>query len=128
LVGTCASFYDTKVVVTAAVMTAAVTLALTAYAYTTKTDFTYCGVFLFYLGALMFFWGLFGLIFGIWLNALYCVCGVLVYSLYLIYDTQLVMGKFGNEYSIDDYVLAVMMIYIDIIQIFLYLLRLLGKR
>jgi FtsH-binding integral membrane protein len=128
MVATCASFYDTKIVITAAVMTAAVTIALTAYACTTKTDFTYCGGLLFCLSAVMLCWGIFGLIFGIWLNGLYCVCGVMLYSIYLIYDTQLVMGKFGVEYSIDDYVVAAMMIYIDIIQIFLYILRLLGRK
>jgi FtsH-binding integral membrane protein len=128
MVGAIASFYDVQTVITAAVMTAAVTLALTAYACTTKTDFTYCGGFLFCFSAVMFCFTLFGLIFNIWLNAFYCVCGVILYSLYLIYDTQLVMGKFGLEYSIDDYVIAAMMIYIDIIQIFLYLLRLLSKK
>jgi FtsH-binding integral membrane protein len=128
MVGTCASFYDAKIVVIAAIMTAAVTLSLTAYACTTKTDFTYCGGMLFCLSALMLCWGLLGLIFGLWLQTFYCVCGLLLYSVYLIYDTQLVLGKFGVEYSIDDYVIAAMMIYIDIIQIFLYILRLLGRK
>jgi FtsH-binding integral membrane protein len=128
MVATCASFYDVKTVVIAAIMTAGVTIALSLYACTTKTDFTYCGGFLFCCSAIMLLFGILGLIFGLWMNTFYCVLGVALYSLYLIYDTQLVMGKFGNEYTIDDYIVAAMMIYIDIIQIFLYLLRILGSR
>jgi FtsH-binding integral membrane protein len=37
------------------------------------------------------------------------------------------MGKFGSEYMIDDYIIASIMIYIDIIQIFMYLLELFGR-
>lgn len=137
MVATCASFYDPTTVFIAAALTAAVTCALTVYACTTKTDFTFCGGLLFAATCLMFFTGLFFLIFGMGsygsptfkvINILYCSLGVLVYSIYLIYDTQLVMGKFGIEYNIEDYIVAAMMIYIDIIQLFLYILRMLGSR
>ncbi len=138
MVATCASTYDPTSVFIAAALTAAVTCALTVYACTTKTDFTFCGGFLFAATCLMFCLGLCFLIFGMGsyssptfkvINILYCGLGVLVYSIYLIYDTQLVMGKFENaEYSIEDYIVAAMMIYIDIIQLFLYLLRIFGSR
>ena len=42
-----ASDYDPKKVMIAALMTAAITIALTAYACTTDTDFTICGGLLF---------------------------------------------------------------------------------
>jgi FtsH-binding integral membrane protein len=127
MVATCCSFYSPDVVITAASLTCAITLGLTFYAFTTKTDFTFMGGFLCVGVILLFFLGLFSIIFS-FLNTLYCVLGVLLFSLYLIYDTQLVMGKYGAEYQIDDYIIAALMIYIDIIQIFLYLLELLGKR
>jgi FtsH-binding integral membrane protein len=127
MLATCASYYDPKVVITAGGLTALVTIALTVYACTTKTDFTFCGGILFVLGALMLGYCIFAFAFGIYLNAFFCVLGVFLYSIYLIYDTQLIMGSFGNAYSIDDYIVAAMMIYIDIIQIFLYLLRLFGR-
>lgn len=127
MVATCCSFYSPEVVITAASLTCAVTIALTIYACTTKTDFTFMGGLLFVGSCLLLFLGLFSIIFGNFLNTLYCVLGVFLFSLYLIYDTQLVMGKFNNEYEIDDYIIAAIMIYIDIIQIFLYLLELLGK-
>ncbi len=137
MVATCASFYEPTTVFIAAALTAAVTCGLTVYACTTKTDFTFCGGMLFAGSVLMFFMGLLFLIFGMGkygstsfkiINILYCGMGVLLYSIYLIYDTQLVMGKFGNEYSIDDYIIAAMNIYIDIIQLFLYILRMVGSR
>lgn len=134
MVATCSATYDPKSVMVAGVLTAGVTISLTYYACTTKTDFTMCGGLLFAGSCIMLLMGIFFLIFGIstqkfpLLNILYCGMGVFLYSIYLIYDTQLVMGKFGAEYKIDDYVLAAMMIYIDIIQLFLYILQLLGSR
>lgn len=128
MVATISAFYPPEIVFTAAAMTAAVTIGLTIYACTTKTDFTYCGALLFALSAIMLCYLIFAFAFGFYLNTLYCCFGVLVYSLYLIYDTQLIMGKFGHAFGIDDYVVAALNIYIDIIQIFLYILRILGNR
>jgi FtsH-binding integral membrane protein len=126
LVATVCSLYDFKIVMMAATLTAAITISLTIYAFTTKTDFTFMGGFLFCGVCLLIFFGIFAMFFN-FMHTVYCIIGVLFYSVYLIYDTQLVLGKFGNEYEIDDYVIAAMMIYIDIIQIFLYILELLGK-
>jgi FtsH-binding integral membrane protein len=49
-------------------------------------------------------------------------------GLYIIYDTQLIIGKKANKFSIDDYVFAAMCIYIDIVRLFLYILRIMGGR
>ena len=125
MVATCCSFYPKEIVLTAASLTCAITIALTVYACTTKTDFTFMGGLLSVSCCLLLFLGIFSIFFN-FLNTLYCVLGVFLFSLYLIFDTQLVMGKFGNEYMIDDYIIAALMIYIDIIQIFMYLLELLG--
>jgi protein lifeguard len=128
MLATCVAFYDPLTVIFAGFLTLAVTLSLTVYAFTTKTDFTMCGGLLFCLGTILFIWGIFTIIFGPILNTLYCVLGLVVYSIYLIYDTQLIIGKFGVEYNIDDYIYAALTIYLDIIQIFLYILEILGKR
>lgn len=128
MLATCVAFYDPKTVMFAGLLTLAVTISLTVYAFTTKTDFTMCGGLLFCLVTILFIWGIFSIIFGPILNTVYCVLGLMVYSIYLIYDTQLIMGKFGVEYNIDDYIYAALNIYLDIIQIFLYILELLGRR
>lgn len=128
LIATVVAITNGPVVIMAAVLTVLITLALTIYAFTTKTDFTYCGGLLFVFCTLLFGWSILSLIIGFYAKTLYCVLGVFLYSFYLIYDTQLVLGKFGNEYSIDDYIYAALAIYIDIIEIFLYILQLFSRR
>ena len=49
------SFFETKDVVVALILTVAVTVGLTIYAIRTKTDFTFCGGFLFAFAFLMVF-------------------------------------------------------------------------
>jgi FtsH-binding integral membrane protein len=127
MVATVASFNPPEIVLTAAALTALVSLGLTFYAFTTKTDFTFIGGFLFVMTLVMLFWGIFILIFGFFLYTLYCVLGVILFTIYLIFDTQLILGRFGNKYSLDDYILASLNIYIDIIQLFLYILDLLRR-
>jgi len=52
----------------------------------------------------------------------------LVYSLYIIVDTQLILGGKNKELSLDDYVLGSVILYTDIISLFLKLLQILGKK
>jgi len=55
--------------------------------------------------------------------------GALIFSVYLVYDTQLMIG--GNHkmsISPEEYIFAALNIYMDVIMIFLYILRLLGSR
>lgn len=52
----------------------------------------------------------------------------IVYSIYLIIDTQLILGGKHKSLSLDDYVLGAVLIYIDIISLFLKILQILGKK
>ena len=118
--------YDTEIVFSALALTCAATIGLTLYAATTKTDYTYCGGFLFAFCLIMIFSA--GLFFWVGYYVFYCALGVLLYSLYLVYDTQLILGKFGNEYKIDDYCFAALNLYIDIIYLFIRILAILGSK
>lgn len=60
------------------------------------------------------------------IQILYCSLGVLLFGIYIIVDTQLIVGGRSAELEIDDYFLGAMLLYIDIISIFLYILQLLG--
>lgn len=51
-----------------------------------------------------------------------------IYSVYLIIDTQLIMGGREKELTMDNYVLGAVILYIDIIRLFLEILRIFGKR
>lgn len=60
---------------------------------------------------------------------LYCSLGVMLFSIYLIIDTKLIFGNNrGLQLSADDYIVGALILYIDIIQMFLYVLMLLGKK
>ena len=70
----------------------------------------------------------FNLIYRLWVLAS-ASFGVAVCSLYIIYDTQLIIGgkhKRCAQLSIDEYIYAAMILYLDIMRMFLELLRLLG--
>ena len=108
--------------------TTGIVMSLTLYAMTTKKDFTMMG------GSFFIFFGAFTL-FG-FLNwfmrspalAALLVCGsCIIEGFYLIYDVQLICGQMRGKFSTDDYVMAAMNLYIDIIRIFLKLMEILSK-
>ena len=57
----------------------------------------------------------------------YTFLSTIMVGIYLVYDTQLIMGKFGYAYSVDDYIFATLEIYIDIIRLFLLILRIVAQ-
>ena len=110
-------------VVISAAMTAAVTIALTIYAMFTKTDFTVKWGMAVSLPFIMIVLSLsiwvfhFGILSSI-LNAVFAF----IYCWFLVYDTQEIMGGKRYALQIDDYVLGVIILYIDIIGLFLSIL------
>lgn len=123
------SYYEPEVVLAAATITAAMTIGLTVYAIYTKVDFTYCGSFMF---ALMFviFAGMILTFFmpkSIGRIALSAIV-VLLLSIYIIYDVQVIVGNQSLALEIDDYCFAAMMLYLDIMRLFLELLKILGRK
>lgn len=135
------SFYTPDSVLMAAITTCAATIGLTAYAIKTKSDFTECAHFL--MGKKMdniaFFWSMFCVTFFITLINIFFIRSEIlsvlisigiaaIYSVYLIIDTQLIMGGREKELTMDNYVLGAVILYIDIIRLFLEMLRIFGKR
>ena len=121
--------YDPRSVATAAVMTAAVTISLTAYAFSDKSkDFTIMGGMRF-----MFFGILIASIFVSFiisspiLKTMLSSGLAVIYGIYLIIDTQLIVGNKGLSLEIDDYIFGAMMLYLDIIQLFIKILEIFGK-
>jgi protein lifeguard len=130
LVANMTMLFTPKSVLLAALLTAAIVLALTIYAFKTDTDFTYAGGSLFVVSALMVV-SLFAMfIQSKILDMIIAFVSACLFGMYLIYDTQLIIGGEGKAaaYEIDDYVLAAMNVYIDIIQLFIEILRLIGDR
>lgn len=127
LVSCITAYHDPETVFIAALLTAAIVVALTIYAFTTKTDFTICGGLLFTAVMALFVGSILAIIFrSRLLSILISVISVVVFSIYLIYDTQLILGKGELRLTIDDYIFAAMNLYLDIIRIFLEILRIVG--
>jgi FtsH-binding integral membrane protein len=78
---------DALIVIQAAFLTAGLVIGLTFYAMTTKTDFTVMGSALWSVGALFLVFSLFSVFFGPTMRLIYCVFGVMLFSVYLIFDT-----------------------------------------
>ncbi len=60
------------------------------------------------------------------IQILYCSVGVCLFGIYIVIDTQLIVGGKTIQLDIDDYYTGAMLLYVDIISIFLYILQLLG--
>lgn len=73
----------------------------------------------------------FGIIAGIMhdqvVNIVYASLGALLFSFYLVFDTQLMIG--GNHklaISPEEYIFAALNLYLDVVNLFLYILALVG--
>jgi FtsH-binding integral membrane protein len=116
--------YSGQTVTNAAFLTGIIFAGLSFYAIVSKKDFSFLGG--------MLFVGLIALIVGGLLNAfifqssgfsfLYSIIGVLLFSGYILYDTSNIMRR----YPTDEYISATLSLYLDILNIFLLLLHLLG--
>lgn len=83
---------------------------------------------LFTLLLVLMMFGLFAIIFqDKVLNILYGSLGALIFSFYLVFDTQLMLGG-SHKFTIspEEYIFAALNLYLDIINLFLYLLMIIG--
>eukprot|EP01069_Polyplicarium_translucidae_P007775 Polyplicarium_translucidae@DN3151_c0_g1_i3.p1 len=126
--GAAGAWVGGSIVAQAVGVTVLVVVAISLFACQTRFDFTGFGPYLMILLLILFVFG-----FVIWFvpgnNTVYSVyagLGVFVFSCYLIFDTQLIIGgkHRKNEYSIDDYLLACLSLYMDIINMFAMILAL----
>mmetsp|Transcript_32319 Transcript_32319/g.126626 ORF Transcript_32319/g.126626 Transcript_32319/m.126626 type:complete len:217 (-) Transcript_32319:3293-3943(-) len=112
------------IIVQAAVATAVIFGGLTMYCFRSKKDFSFLGGFLFagLVGLLvvslvqMFF-------FTNWGNFLIALAGVLIMSGYILFDTSQLIHKFAP----DEFIVATVSLYLDIINLFLYLVQILSS-
>ena len=58
---------------------------------------------------------------------MYASIGAFLFSCYIIFDTQLMMGG-KHKYAIDpeEYIFGALNLYLDIINLFLFILRIIG--
>lgn len=93
-----------------------------------KISLRYILIFLIITVFLGFIYGLLSIIFrNYYLEFLFCLIGAIVFTLMLIYDTQQISQFDKSLLTIDDYIYAALILYTDIIRMFLQILRILGR-
>ncbi|CDW81450.1 UNKNOWN [Stylonychia lemnae] len=123
------TMYEPQVVFIAALMTACSVGGLTFYAWTTKEDFTVMrGVMSFVIAAIFS-----TLILCIFMQqqmdrTALSFLFVIIFGIYIVIDTQMIMGNNKYELSSEDYILGALILYLDIINLFLEILKILGKK
>lgn len=130
LVGATTLAYNTKAVLIAFGLTLLITVSLTIYACQTKYDFTDKGGYLLSLLIGLIVMGFLNIfIQNSVLQIIIASFGAIIFSCYIVYDTQLIVGGKHKkyQYDVDDYVFAAITLYLDIINLFLYLLELLNR-
>ncbi|XP_037704725.1 protein lifeguard 3 [Choloepus didactylus] len=133
MTGTISSWHGTKAVIIAAIITAIVSISVTIFCFQTKVDFTSCAGLFCVLGIVLMVTGIVTAIvlsfkYVYWLHMLYAALGAIAFTLFLAYDTQLVLGNRKHTISPEDYITGALQIYTDIIYIFIFVLQLLGNR
>merc|ERR1719277_1947171 len=138
MIGFISAQYTQESVIMVLCITAVVVFGLTLFACQTSIDFTVMGAYLFAavlvllgFGFMLSMASLFGATGPAFqgLRLVYALGGALIFSMFLVYDTQLIIGgKHKHQFGTDDYIMACLNLYIDIIQLFLFLLQLFGDR
>lgn len=134
-VGFSSAMYTWQSVVLAAGVTVAIFIGMTIYAWNTDQDFTGAGPYL--MGAMLclmcfsfvlMILGMCGVSVA-WGIIFYDFLSVLLFTFYIVYDTQLILGgEHKHQIGVDDYCFAALNLYMDIINLFLHILSLLGDR
>jgi len=128
MTGTIASFYDTKIVFMTVGITATICFGLTLFATQTKYDFTGCGVYLFVVLMILFIFGIIAMFTrSNIMFTIYSAGIALVFSMYLVYDTQMIIGGKKHELGPEEHIYGAMQLYLDVIYIFMALLSLFGS-
>ncbi|KAL2820473.1 inhibitor of apoptosis-promoting Bax1-domain-containing protein [Aspergillus cavernicola] len=120
------SFYESRIVVQALIITLGMFVGLTLFACQTKYDFT---SWMPYLGGALWFLILFGFVsffvpYGSTVDLIYGGLAALIFSGYILVDTQLIM----RHYHVEEEIAASISLYLDILNLFLAILRILNNQ
>ncbi|SGY98984.1 BQ5605_C034g11259 [Microbotryum silenes-dioicae] len=123
-VGAVVSFYDQRIVLLALGITLGLFVGLTLFTLQSKYEFDSMGPYLFSALLVFFITSLVGMFipFSSTMDLIMAAVGVLLFSMYIIYDTHMLMKRL----HVDDWVMASISLYLDFINLFLQVLRLLS--
>ncbi|KAB7506988.1 Protein lifeguard 4 [Armadillidium nasatum] len=122
-VGVFVSLYDVASVIQALILTTIIVVSLTIYTLQSKRDFSNLGTGLMIGLILLFGMGITNLFFSsTGMELIISGGGAILFSLFIVYDTHMMMKKLPAE----EYILATINLYLDVISLFLKLLKLIG--
>ncbi|KAL1310684.1 hypothetical protein AAFC00_000945 [Neodothiora populina] len=120
------SFYESKIVIEALIFTLGIFVALTLFACQSKYDFTSWMPYLFGALWVVILFGFMAAFFphssGVELG--YGIACALIFSGYILVDTQLIM----RHYHVEEEIAASISLYLDIVNLFLAILRILNSQ
>jgi FtsH-binding integral membrane protein len=120
---TLCSRYTIQTVLVAWGFAIAIAGAMTAYAFYAKVNFNQLCAAGFIVVVTMLLLGILcGALRNNYLNIVYCSLGALLYGIFLICDTKMLIGEQAIKYELDDYIFASLNLYLDIVMIFMYML------
>ena len=105
-------------------ITGAAFVSLTIFTFQSKIDFSFMGAGLYVGLNLLIMFSFLSLLVGVSLPLLYSVAGTVLFSAYIIFDTS----RLIKDFQPDEYINASIQLYLDILNLFLYILRILGKK
>lgn len=123
-VGTVVTFYDQLIVLQAFGLTMATVIALTVYTFQSKKDYSTWGAGLFSMLWILILGGIMQLFLRSELMELgLAIAGALLFSGFIVFDTHMLIHKLSPE----EYILAAINLYLDIINLFLEILKILNS-
>jgi FtsH-binding integral membrane protein len=124
-VGVAISFYRVEIVLQALILTLVVFAGLTLFTMQSKWDFSGMGPWLFGGLMIMVAGGFVSFLFPMSKNVdlAYAIGGCTLFSGYIIFDTYVITEKF----SPDEWIMATVALYLDLLNLFLSILRLLNN-
>ncbi|KAJ8867362.1 hypothetical protein PR048_031163 [Dryococelus australis] len=119
-VGVVLTYFEQAVVLHALLLTLVIVAGLTAFTLQTKRDFSFLGVGLFVGLSMLLMAGLVQMVVGSTaLELAISIGGAILFSLFIVVDTQMLMKTLSPE----EYIVATITLYLDIINLFLHILR-----
>lgn len=119
-----------EIVRLAVFLTAGIVIGLTLFAFQTKWDFTALNGIMF---VVLLCFSLSGLVLMFFrtpiINLVYSSIGALIFSIYIVIDTQSIVGGSNRKYQVssEEYIFASLILYLDIVNLFTYILSILNE-
>ncbi|CDS42755.1 NMDA receptor glutamate binding chain [Echinococcus multilocularis] len=132
MAGTLSAMYTVSSVLVCLLITLGVCVSVSIAAISCPCDITKCQAVIAFLSILLFIFGIAVMItyfvagYSQTLYAVYGGIAAVVFSIYLAFDTQMIMGGRKYELSPEEYIYGAMQLYCDVVNLFIIFLSLFG--